>query len=236
MSIKIINSFILRTIRVILLKRRYYGIDEYSQPSFSQMGEDRILTVIFNNKRKGFYVDVGAHHPKLYSNTYLFYLQGWHGINIDAMPGSMNGFNKLRPRDINLEIAIGRKKQEKTYFLFSNSAVNTFSKKLAQKVKKTTKHKFLGTKKLYTSPLSSVLDKYLPSGQIIDFLSVDVEGMDYEVLISNNWTKYRPSVIVVEDLTFSMMNPRRSKIYVFLTKIKYELVAKNDVSLIFKES
>ena len=66
-----------------------------------------ILIRIFSNKSHGFFIDVGAHHPKRLSNTYYFYKRGWRGVNIDAMPGSMREFSKFRKRDINLEIPIG---------------------------------------------------------------------------------------------------------------------------------
>ena len=83
-------------------------LDQSSNYSYAQEGEDRILMRYFDGRKKGFYLDVGAHHPKLYSNTYLFYNQGWNGINIDAMPGSMEIFNKQRSRDINIEAAISK--------------------------------------------------------------------------------------------------------------------------------
>jgi len=81
------------------LKRKY--LDNYSIKIYSQDGEDIILKEFFSGKEKGFYVDIGAHHPLRLSNTYLFYKKGWSGINIDAMPGSMKIFNKKRRRDIN---------------------------------------------------------------------------------------------------------------------------------------
>src|SRR6186713_1276577 len=76
--------------------------DKYYSISYSQEGEDLILKRFFSEKSGGFYVDVGAHHPKRFSNTYMFYKEGWSGINIDAMPGSMKLFNKVRSKDINL--------------------------------------------------------------------------------------------------------------------------------------
>lgn len=72
----------------------------YSKPSYSQEGEDRLLDRYFGNRANGFFVDVGAHHPHRFSNTYLFYKRGWRGINIDAMPDSMKAFKSMRPRDV----------------------------------------------------------------------------------------------------------------------------------------
>ena len=74
--------------------------------AYAQEGEDLILYRIFEQTPPGFYVDIGAHHPCCFSSTYLFYQRGWRGINIDAMPGSMDLFRRIRPRDINLESAI----------------------------------------------------------------------------------------------------------------------------------
>ncbi|ETD27688.1 hypothetical protein [Helicobacter canis] len=89
-------------------RQRLLGRRAYMNPSYSIEGEDRIVRALLWQKHdKGFYVDVGAHHPFRFSNTYLFYTQGWSGINIDATPGSMKAFNKYRPRDINLEVGVG---------------------------------------------------------------------------------------------------------------------------------
>src|SRR5215510_10661697 len=64
----------------------------YRRTSFSQQGEDLILARLFEGQRRGFYVDVGAHHPRRFSNTFLLYRRGWRGLNIDAAPGSMRLF------------------------------------------------------------------------------------------------------------------------------------------------
>jgi hypothetical protein len=104
----------------------------YSKPSFSQEGEDRLLDRYFGNRPTGFYIDVGAHHPHRFSNTYLFYMRGWRGINIDAMPDSMKPFRSMRPRDINLEIGVGRTDSVAKFHIFSEPAFNTFDGDLAR--------------------------------------------------------------------------------------------------------
>ena len=81
-------------------------VTRYSNISYSLQGEDMVLKELFADKNQGFYVDVGAHHPFRFSNTYLFYKKGWRGINIDAMPRSMELFDKFRPRDINIECGV----------------------------------------------------------------------------------------------------------------------------------
>ena len=116
----------------IYLLREADLFDRYSTKSYSQYGEDMVLKSVFQNQERGFYVDVGAHHPKLCSNTYFFYKLGWSGINIDAMPGGMELFKNFRPRDINLETAIARNKQELTYFMFAEPGASHFGQNIRQ--------------------------------------------------------------------------------------------------------
>jgi FkbM family methyltransferase len=167
--------------------------------SYSQQGEDMILQCLFQGQRTGFYVDVGAHHPAHYSNTYLFYLRGWRGINIDAMPGSMEVFRATRPEDVNLEYAIAETRSTRTYYLFDDPAVNGFSRALSEARDSAGRFRMIGTREIPTFTLAEVLGAHLPSGRRIDFLNVDVEGLDLEVLRSNDWSKYRPRAVVTED-------------------------------------
>lgn len=225
----------IKPIAKIYLKNRFYNLDRFSYPSFSQMGEDMILKKIFENQEKGFYVDIGAYHPKQHSNTYYFYINGWRGINVDAMPGSMSEFKKYRPRDINIEVGISDKKEQTYLYIFNQPALNTVSHEIALKKENETTYKIINKKKIKTDKLGNVLKKYLPKNTIIDLLSIDVEGIDYLVLVSNNWDIFRPRVIVIEDSSFILENFKDSRIYNFLINKGYIFLAKTDVSLIFKD-
>lgn len=199
----------------------------YHNLSFSQEGEDMILSKIFGTKNTGFYVDVGAHHPQRFSNTYRFYLRGWRGINIDAMPGSMDLFKELRPEDINLEAAISDSAQELTYYMFDEPALNGFSPEIAANRAGSSRWQLLETRFIKTQTLADILDQYLPLEQKIDFLSIDVEGLDYQVLASNDWQKYRPKVVLVEELKTPLSNlALDSKAANLMQKNGYELLAK----------
>jgi FkbM family methyltransferase len=222
---KIFNRF-KQTFLVLVGKAFTYPKDNYEFHGifFSQAGEDILLQRIFERKSKGFYVDIGAHHPQRFSNTYLFYLKGWRGINIDAMPGSMNLFNKIRPNDINLEIPISNYLDNVTYYMFDEPALNTFDKNLA--IERTSKNgrKILSNRLLKTQKLSQVLDLHLPENQDIDFMSIDVEGLDYQVLLSNDWLRFKPKIVLVEELQISLQSlPNRSEIYFFMIDKGYEL-------------
>jgi len=174
----------------------------YCRPSYAQEGEARIAAALLglNEPRgPGFYVDVGAHHPERFSNTFLFYGEGWNGINIDAMPGSMRSFQLERPRDINLEAAISDEAHTLTFYEFNEPALNGFSKDLALSRNEYRTWRIIRESQIETQPLRALLEKHLPAGRAIDFMSVDVEGLDLQVLRSNDWQKYRPAVVMVED-------------------------------------
>lgn len=165
---------------------------------YSQNGEDILLLRYFNRIEKGFYVDVGAHNPVRFSNTLKLYQKGWRGINIDALPGSKNIFDEIRPEDINLELGISESKSSLEYFMFNEPALNTFDPQVAKRKDGKQGYLIEQTKLIQTYSLSEVLDTYLPSNRTIDYLNIDVEGLDFQVLRSNNWDKYSPSVITIE--------------------------------------
>jgi FkbM family methyltransferase len=170
--------------------------------SYSQEGEDMVLRRIFEMQPTGFYVDIGAHHPERFSNTNFFYQRGWRGINVDAMPGSMEAFGHLRPEDANLQAAVSDQSQTLTYFIFDERALNSFDRELSLQ-RQQQGCKILQQVEIKTITLADLLEKHLPPGRQIDFLSVDVEGFDLNVLRSNNWERFRPRVILVEDMTVS---------------------------------
>lgn len=202
--------------------------------SYSQEGEDKVLARFFEYKNIGFYIDIGAHHPIRFSNTYLFYKRGWRGINIDAMPGSMEAFREIRTEDINLEIPIASKREFLNYYIFNETALNTFSKEEAEKKDGLRNYKVIKTLQLEAFPLSEILDKYLPSGQHIDFMSIDVEGYDFEVLKSNNWEMYKPDFILIESLRTTLEEIKEDKVYLFLKDYGYKLQAKTFNTLFFQ--
>lgn len=120
-------------------------------------------------------------------------------MNIDATPGSMDSFNKLRPDDINLEIAVSDKNEPLVFSMFREGALNTFDKTLAQSYVDGG-WELRGTIELAPRTLADVFKEYLQAGQKIDFLSIDVEGEELGVLRSNDWDKYCPDIIVIEML------------------------------------
>ena len=230
---KVIKSVLPKSIINLVISFRNNYLDGFALKSYSQEGEDMILRRMLERQQAGFYIDIGAHHPKRFSNTYYFYKRGWRGINIDAMPGSMKLFQKFRPRDINLEIAIYGERRKLKYHIFNDLALNTFSYELAKQRDGLQGYKIIGIKEIETVPLREVLNKYLPKVTVIDFLNIDVEGLDLEVLKSNDWTKYRPRIILVE-LNTDVKNLFLSEIYKFMKELNYTLFAKTFRTAFFK--
>ena len=189
----------------------------------------------FDRQPRGFFVDVGAHHPVRFSNTWAFYRHGWHGINIDAMPGSMAAFKKRRKRDINLEIAISDEQKHLTYYVFNEPALNGFDPDLsAERELGQDDYHIIRTETLATARLADVLGNHLPQGQEIDFLTVDVEGLDLNVLKSNDWHRYRPRLVLVEILNAEMMAIPDTEVGVFLHGVGYAPFAKTFNTVFFR--
>lgn len=203
-----------------MLPPRYY------LKSYAQEGEDLILRRIFAGQKNGFYIDIGAHHPKRFSNTYVFYCMGWKGINIDARPGSMTLFRRLRRRDINLEIGISGVEGALSYYQFEEPALNSFSADLALSRVKLGTSRLVSETAVQTLPLKQILGKHIQAEKTIDFLTIDVEGMDLEVLRSNDWIKYRPRVVLVEILASSMEAIALHPVNAFMNAKGYRLYSK----------
>jgi len=205
--------------------------------SYSQSGEDAIMFNFFSEKISkgipGFYLDVGAFHPVKISNTCLFHKLGWKGINIDARPGSMEIFKKIRINDINVEMAISNKKTVLTYFEVINyPEMNSFSQDFIDKMK--LNDEVVKKSSIESYRLDEVLSKYLPENTIIDFFSLDVEGLELEVLQSNNWDIFRPRLLAVEIHISEIEKLINGSVYKFLQANNYAMVAKTyDPSTVF---
>jgi len=211
--------------------------DRHQRVSWSQEGEDIILARLFEGQRRGFYVDIGAHHPLRYSNTQLFYRRGWRGINIDAMPGSMKPFRRSRGRDINLEIGVAAEERVLEFHTFDEPALNTFSQHTVFDM-----HRGMplsspkGRLPVKVLPLSSILEQHLPEGQRIDFLNVDAEGLDYEILASNDWRRFRPRVVLAELFGSGLEEIAQSNVGQLMREVGYRPYAKTMNTVVFLDA
>ncbi|MBT7984675.1 MAG: FkbM family methyltransferase [Flavobacteriaceae bacterium] len=221
------------------LKKIYY--EKYTKKSYSISNVDLVIERIFKNKNDGIYIDVGCNHPIKYNNTYLLYKKGWHGLNIDLDKKSIDQFNKLRKRDINiLTLVTSTDNEEKElYYYHERSAINTISKELAKS--RNQRHKEI--KKIKGISLNSIIENSKFKESKINLLSIDIENYEYEALKNFNFDKYEIDVIVTEitDINvknleiynLSLENIVETNLYKLMLKNNYKLINWVNADLIF---
>jgi len=198
--------------------------------SYGQFGEDAIIQSLLK-EQTGVYVDVGAYHPTLYSNTYALYRRGWRGFTIDPNKDMTRLRSQVRPRDTSINVAVGENGSG-TYHRYSDGAFNTFSATDAEDRKNNSYLTLLGTDVVLFRPLRDILKEHKVTE--IDFLNIDVEGKDFEVLETHDWS-ISTSIIAVEDDSFDISKPVQSKTYTLLSGKGYKLVGFAGVTLIWEK-
>ncbi len=166
---------------------------------YSQGEEDKFINYYFKNKLKGFYIDIGCYHPILYSNTAKLYNKGWSGINLDLNQTSIDLFNIVRKRDKNFCAAISNQNNDVNCYIDSNfSPLNSLNKKFSDyTIKKFSKGNSTLIK-VKTFKLLKLLELNKIYYNDIDFINIDVESHDLEVLQGIDFTKIKPKLLCVE--------------------------------------
>ena len=202
--------------------------------AYSHWGIDLIITKLLNSKNNGIYIDVGCHHPFLNNHTYLLHKSGWEGINIDVDYSSIDMFNFFRKSDVNIQTAVTDHKGEVDLFFYHNRAAkNTISKEFGSDAKE--------KKKINSDTLNNIIENSKFKNSKIDFVSIDVEGNEMNVLNGFNLKKYKPKLILLE---FIQPNKKEfyekdinvitnSEVYKFLIKNDYKLINWNHDDLLF---
>ena len=163
--------------------------------TYSWEFEDLILADIFVEQMNGHYLDIGSNDPILGNNTYRFYLQGWTGINIDLDESKIKLCEKVRPNDISLKIAIDSTNTP-TSVTFQGFDTSISFLNRSKKYNRNSKSNELKT--IMPLTLKQIYNLYVRDKFFIDILSLDIEGLEIDVLMSNDWSVFRPSVILVE--------------------------------------
>ena len=167
--------------------------------SFSQYGEDLVIDAVLGCPTTGIFVDIGANDPVTLNNTKRFSLRGWTGINVEPNPVLFGRLAADCPADVNVCAGVGSSAGELPFFLVDPDTLSSFDEHTAHQ----NLLDYPGSEIIETIPVPIVsLDKLfgdnLESGTRIDFLSVDVEGLEIEVLSSNDWDAWRPYLLLVE--------------------------------------
>jgi len=201
-------------------------IEEFGAQSFAQFGEDIALfswlETLGLRTPNGFYVDVGAHHPRFSSNTYLLRkLLGWRGMNIEADPKLFKAFELECPECINLQIAVGGRARVDSLTVYNHPGVNTMSEALRARQARNPYMVVLDTIEMPVVPINDIMQQYLPKDADFRVLSVDVEGLDLEVVEAFDFDRWRPNLILIEDFEMDLRDATKSRIFQRLTEAQY---------------
>lgn len=191
-------------------------------------GEDRIAaSLLIRYEGPAFFVDVGCYDPVRWSNSYLFYLKGWRGIGIDPNADLASLWRRVRPRDTFLGCAVGEVDDVVGRYLSlggcgaSNRVTNDTESEMAE-----------SGERVRIRRLASILECEIPNTRRLGLMSVDCEGMDLEVLRGNDWTRWRPKVLIAEDNG----QERGHKLVEYCRCIGYDLRGLAGTSYVFVDS
>jgi FkbM family methyltransferase len=195
-------------------KKAWHVLTLKAKTTYSQSGEDIIIQYLFESLKidKPTYLEIGTNQPLVCSNTYGFYAKGCYGVCIEPDKNMVDIIKRKRPDDIVLNIGIGlTDKDDATFYLFP-AAVNgwsTFSEEEAVIRKKETGISF-STVQVELKQVNGIIEQYFKPWP--NFISIDVEGLDLDILHSIDFEKYKPEVICVETITFGYLNNTAEKI------------------------
>jgi FkbM family methyltransferase len=222
---------ILNAIRFLVVELIRYILDPCNISSYSQTGEDRILSALL--PETGFYVDVGCNHPQSYSNTFFLYKKRWIGITIDANNKLIQKHQRLRRRDLSICAVVSDKEQQVIFTDFEDSLVSSLN---PEHISEWQKSRAIKQQRIVNAKsLSTILSRHeIPKN--FDLLSIDVEGHDFEVLCSLDLNIYRPKLIVIEIHGFNLLNPGSNKIYEYLRLNNYKMIGYIVVNVYFSDT
>ena len=204
----------------------------------SQFDEDKYINSFFENDYRGKFVDLGCFHPTRHNNTFHFYKKKWSGINVDLNPITIELFDYFRSKDININCAISDKKTHKNlYFVDDFSPLNTLDSNHLSFLKKNflLNKKDFKKKKIRTENINNILNKHC--FYKVDFLNIDLEGLEYEVIRSIDFTKYKINLICIEILDHNNFSKNRGKlIKQILKKNNFKFLKKIGVNSIYKNT
>lgn len=209
---------------------RYGGLRGH----FSQYGEDVFLHKFFRGQKKGFYIDVGAHHPFQLSNTAYLWIAGWNGVNVDASKKAIELFSQVRPKDFNICTAIVStdfaKNHDEIEF-YSSRAIDNSATCDAVLAKERGFDEAI--KVPCRSLLSIVSEAKKISNGTFDYLNIDIEGLDESVLEDINDWAMKPRVLMVEIYGKSIKDLMVNPTVINLENNGYKLVERTGHTAVF---
>jgi FkbM family methyltransferase len=215
--------------------RKSLGV--HGRSSYAQCGEDLLLRNLLNSLDidKPYYIDIGAHHPKYLSNTYLFYKNGSNGICVEPDPSLFRTIKNSRRRDLCLNVGIGTSNAEADFYVMSAPTLNTFSKEEAENNHANSPYKIKKVIKLPLITVNKLIEDF--AKKVPDLISLDVEGLDLEVLKSFDFNRFRPKMFCVETLSLDKNHKeiKVQEIIELMTQCDYLVIADTWLNTIFAD-
>ena len=219
--------------------------------SYAQNGEDLQIAHYVGGRERVTYIDVGCLWPRHFSNSYFFYERGGHGLCIDANPTVAEGYMRVRPRDLFLNCGVAAERGTMTYYMHESPVFNTFSAEHAAELAKRLAatgdppqregRTLIGTVEVPTMTLDEAVQSTgfaARCGGRVDFLSVDVEGLELQVLSGFSFQELRPRVVVIEDFrrgAEARMPPEELELTHTMKAHRYWLAGRAGVNLYFTD-
>jgi FkbM family methyltransferase len=207
--------------------------------TYSQAGEDVMAAYFFfkHHIQHPSYLDIGTNDPISGNNTFLFYKRGSKGVCIEADPTLIPALKKARPKDHIITAGVTfDNRSEADFYVFELASHNTLSKEEADFRVSKGGQKLKEVIRIPLVNINTLIETHFPKG--VDFLSLDVEGIDLMILESLNFEKHRPALICVESITFSMDNQetRISEIASFMKAKGYRVYADSPINTLFADN
>jgi FkbM family methyltransferase len=211
------------------------SVNQFEKISYSQSGEDIIIEYLFrlrNIERPGC-LDIGAYHPIAANNTYKFFLKVSRVVNIDANPAAIEKFLVIRPSDTNLNLGIGTSIGECDFYIMEDEALNTFSQEEKTGLEKMGS-RLKEVKKIKMVNVNEILKKYFDN-TAPDLISIDAEGIDFDIVKSLDFSKYAPKVICIESINYTPDGTGRKRFELcrFIEEAGYFEYANTNINSIF---
>jgi hypothetical protein len=192
--------------------------------TYSWEYEDLILSEVFKEQNKGNYLDIGCNDPILGNNTFRFYRAGWQGVNVDLDFHNIEKYKKIRPRDLSLcEVISNSKSEVKIMRQGDDTSISKID--ISHNFNKEKENFLIEVR--YSMTLFEIYDKYIKNKLNIDILTIDTEGNELDILLSNKWDIFRPTTVCVE------INTSIEIIQDFFTSVDYILIFFNPINAIF---
>jgi FkbM family methyltransferase len=165
----------------------------------SQYGEDLLIWNFFRRKRDGFYVEVGAYDGTALSNTYFFEALGWEGVLVEPVPEYYQSCLSSRPysRVVNAAAGRGDGPRRTSFSIAEGVGTLSFMKDSPRHVDRILREG--GSLRSIEVPLYSLNEILADYQGAVDFISIDVEGAEMDVLMGLDLNRFRPRMLVIED-------------------------------------